>query len=175
MDLCSTIARLIVFWVTTNARFYKEVFLNALTDLYSICQNPEECVLTISGDQYHYAHSNKAYAMYLEVPFFSDQRMHLIEDDFVVNEGNAKKNQFGYKEITPQTAITDFYIYEDQLVIDDMVYVNALGDILLSSDLSYQSQKKYVLGNILKEPLKEILIRNLDKTILKECEVTDCA
>lgn len=163
------------FWVTTNARFYKEDFLNALTNLYAICQEPEECILTISGDQYHYVHSNKAYAMYLETPFFSDQRMRLIEDCHIINEGNAKKNQFGCKEVIPQSTISDFYIFENELVINDMVYVNALGDVLLACDLSYQSQKKYVLGNILKEPLKTILIRNLDEKILKELEEADCA
>ena len=38
---------------------------------------------------------------------------------------------------------------------------SALGDILLDCDMSYQTQKKHILGNIFKEPIKDILIRNL--------------
>ena len=38
---------------------------------------------------------------------------------------------------------------------------NALGDVLLDCDMSYQTQKKHILGNIFKEPIKDILIRNL--------------
>ena len=58
--------------------------------------------------------------------------------------------------------IKEYSQYGDNLYIDDMIYINALGDVLLDCDMSYQTQKKHVLGNVLNESLKDILIRNLD-------------
>ena len=52
-----------------------------------------------------------------------------------------------------------------------VVYINAKGDVLLNCDLSYQKQKKYVIGNVLKESLNDILIRNLDEESLKGAEM----
>lgn len=149
------------FWVTTNARLYKEEFANALENLYSLCCDREDCCLTISGDQYHFRQSDRAINEYSELCFFSNERMRMIEDDAIINEGYAKKNQFGYREITPRKTIKEYSLYADQLFIDDTIYINALGDVLLDCDMSYQTQKKHVLGNVLKESLKDILIRNL--------------
>lgn len=159
------------FWIATNARFYKEDFYNVLNSLYTICGDRESCVLTISGDQYHYRRSDRACEMYSELPFYSDERMKNIDAWAIVNDGMAKKNQFGEKNITPDMKIKEFYIYGDELFIDDVVYINAKGDVLLNCDLSYQKQKKYVIGNVLKESLKDILIRNLDEESLKGAEM----
>lgn len=149
------------FWVTTNARFYKEDFADALTDLYSICDERDECCLTISGDQYHFCQSRKAVDKYSELEFFSDERMRMLRDDAIINEGYAKKNQFGVRKLIPNRRITEYNQCDDTLLISDMIYINALGDVLLDCDMSYQTQKKHTLGNIFKEPIKDILIRNL--------------
>lgn len=117
--------------------------------------------MTISGDQYHFRQSDRAINEYSELCFFSNERMCMIEDDAIINEGYAKKNQFGFREITPSKTIKEYSQYDDQLFIDDSIYINALGDVLLDCDMSYQTQKKHVLGNVLKESLKDILIRNL--------------
>ena len=87
--------------------------------------------------------------------------MRLIEDHAIINEGYAKKNQFGFREITPSKKIKEYSQHGDDLYIDDTIYINALGDVLLDCDMSYQTQKKHVLGNVLQESLKDILIRNL--------------
>lgn len=149
------------FWVTTNARFYKEDFADALTDLYSICDEKDECCLTISGDQYHFCQSRKAVDKYSKLDFFSNERMRMLRDDAIINEGYAKKNQFGVRKLIPNRRITEYNQCDDTLLISDMIYINALGDVLLDCDMSYQTQKKHILGNIFKEPIKDILIRNL--------------
>lgn len=152
------------FWVTTNARFYKNEFSDALENLYSLCQEKDECRLTISGDQYHFRRSERATEEYSQLCFFSEERMRSIEEYMIVNEGMAKKNQFGYRDIKPMKKISGYSYHGDDLYIDDTIYINALGDVLLNSDLSYRSQKKYAIGNVLKESLKDILYRNLERT-----------
>jgi len=63
------------FWLTINARMFKENFYTALWELYSIAGDPEACVLTISGDQYHGIRSNRAMMKYQDPPFFSYEKM----------------------------------------------------------------------------------------------------
>lgn len=153
------------FWLTVNARFFKQDFYEAIQELYCICDDQDYCSLTISRDQYHGKMSPKAYEMYSELPFFSNQRMKRIEDYALLSEGNAKKNQMGYKEAYIADKISDYYFdeSEDALCVKEMIYVNAKGDVLLGCDLSYISQKRHILGNVLEEPLHDILMRSLSK------------
>lgn len=152
------------FWLTVNARFYKPEFEDSLFDFYSLCECRDECTLTISGDQYHFNQSQNAIEHYSELPFFTAERMKLIGDDRIVNEGMAKKNQFGFTEVNIPEKIAEYIVSDGKLYVGDLVYVNALGDVLLACDLSYQSQKKHILGNVLKEPLLDILMKNLSVT-----------
>ena len=153
------------FWLTVNARFFKQDFYEAIQELYCICDDQDCCSLTISRDQYHGKMSPKAYEMYSELPFFSNQRMRRIEDNALLSEGNAKRNQMGCKDAYIADTIEDYYFdeSEDALYVRDMIYVNAKGDVLLSCDLSYISQKRHIIGNVLNEPLHDILMRSLSK------------
>lgn len=153
------------FWLTVNAHFFKQDFYEAIQELYCICDDQDCCSLTISRDQYHGKMSQKAYEMYSELPFFSTQRMKKIEDYALLSEGNAKKNQMGCKDAYIADKIKDYYFNEseDVLYVKDMIYVNTKGDVLLSCDLSYISQKRHIIGNVLKEPLQNILMRSLSK------------
>ena len=154
--------RLDSFWLTVNARFFKQDFYKALWNLYGVCEEQDECCLTISGDQYHSKPSGNALRQYSELPFFSDEWMGNIDDHLLLNEGKAKKNQMGYREVNIPIRITDYDLNEDRLYVGDTIYINAVGDVLLSCDLSYLHQKKHSLGNVLREPLQDILLRNLE-------------
>lgn len=149
------------FWLTVNARFFKADFYDAIQELYWRCSMQEECCLTISGDQYHGQMSRVAFERYSELPFFSAERMHKIEDYQLLNEGMARRNELGCRDTRVYSKIRDYTMDDTALYIDDTIYINARGDVLLSCDLSYVNQKKHSLGNVLQEPLADILIRNL--------------
>lgn len=153
------------FWMTVNARFFKKDFYDALWELYDACYDKDNCVLTISGDQYHSAMSRVAFDKYSELPFFNTSRMQSIEDHMLLSEGRAAKYQMGYREVEVQKTISD-YCLDDELYIGDTIYINAKGDVILCCDLSYISQKKHSLGNVLQEPLEQILMRNLKLNFL---------
>jgi hypothetical protein len=152
------------FWLTVNARFFKQDFYDALLDLYAVCNLREECVLTISGDQYHGKMSGKALEKYSELPFFSDYWLNRrIEDDHLLNEGMARRNGFGRREVPDvRISISDYDLVGETLYVGDMVYINAKGDVLLCCDLSYTNQKWYAIGNVLTEPFEQILRRCLN-------------
>jgi len=75
----------------------------------------------------------------------------------------ARKNGIGRRELSIPTQITDYYYdsHDNSLHIGDLIYINAKGDVLLCCDLSYKSQKKHVIGNVMTEPLETIIRRNL--------------
>ena len=152
------------FWLTINARYFKHDFYDAILDLYSICEFQEDCILTISGDQYHGKCSNNALDIYCELPFFTKERMKEIEHNSLVYEGSAKKNQLGGCEVNVPHRISESeYVADDDILnIRDTIYINAKGDVLLSCDLSYVRQKKHVIGNVMQEPLSDILMRQVN-------------
>lgn len=151
------------FWLTVNARFFKQDFYDAIRELYCLCDHQDSCSLTISGDQYHGRMSPKAYEMYGELPFFSNERMKRIADDDLLFEGNAKKNQMCSRKVEIDHEIADYDMDTESnfLYVGDPIYVNAKGDVLLCCDLSYNHQRHHVIGNVLKEPFEDILMRNL--------------
>lgn len=151
------------FWLTVNARFFKQDFHEAIQELYCICDDQDCCSLTISRDQYHGKMSPKAYEMYSELPFFSTEKMKRIADSDLLSEGNAKKNQMSYKEVKIGHEIADYHVDPENTVlyVGDLIYVNAKGDVLFECDLSYNRQKRHAMGNVLRESFKDILLRNL--------------
>ena len=55
--------------------------------------------------------------------------------------------------------------YDDDSIIIDTIYINAKGDILGCCDLSYSSQEKYSLGNILDTTLESIVKDSINKQL----------
>jgi len=155
------------FWLTTNARFFKPDFYDEIQWLYGVCSEKEACVLTISGDQFHTHHSNVAYEKYWELPFFSNERMSDIPYERILDEGYARKNNYGSYERNPTTKLYDTHYIsdDDELYVGDLIYVNAKGDVLLDCDLSYANQRKYAVGNILKSNLRDILLKLMDENV----------
>ena len=129
-----------------------------------MCYAKEECFLEISGDQYHYGPSKKTIEMYSGLPFFNKIDNRFIDDERVLSEGIAEKNQIGWRnvEVPGKFYDSDYDANKDELYIGDMIYINAKGDVLLCCDLSYIHQKKHIIGNILREPLEAILMRKMD-------------
>lgn len=152
------------FWVKTNAKVFKPQFVAALCELQSFVEEEDLCVLTVSNDFYHLDNSyvREKYKE-LELPFYQDSEQ---KEDYrnLINEGLAQTNGIGTRDLTKSKIITDYYYYdkEDILDIDEIVYINAIGDVVLNCDYSYHTQKQEKIGNILEEDLLSILIRSLD-------------
>ena len=153
------------FWLATNARYFKPEFYQEIEELYGACYEQRECVLTISGDQYHLRHSEVAYERYSELPFFNDSHMRNIPDWWLINEGYARKNWLGGKDLQPKRLLEDTYYSaeNDRLYVGDMIYINAMGDVLLGCDYSYASQKARSIGNVLRTRLEDIVFALMDE------------
>lgn len=150
------------FFCATNAAAYSPEFIDGLNSLYSCCTDKENCVLTVSKDQYHGDTSSEALKKYRALPYYKPvkERMEL-PSCVIISEGRAKQNGLGGKELPVSDHVCDFSLKGINFKCNDTVYINALGDVLLDADLSYERQKKYSLGNLLGYDLADILYDNI--------------
>ena len=85
-------------------------------------------------------------------------------EDYLINEGNAKKNNIGKRELSPESLVWDSD-YGDDIVRfrDNVVYITVEGDVVIGCDWSYASMRNLSIGNVLNESLFDILMRAAKK------------
>ena len=146
------------FFCATNARKYSERFVEHLNDLYVLSENPNNCVLTISVDQFHENQSKKAMEQYRSLFYYkAEKEKYFLPKGEILSEGRAAQNGLGRFQMPAQSNIYEYLLHVCRFDVGDRVYVNALGDVLLNADMSYESQDKYKLGNILSDSLETIM------------------
>jgi hypothetical protein len=151
-------------YIVTNGKVYSQKMVNAMRKAYAYSYEPDLCGLCVSVDDYHDGtHANNRYR-YMDEPFFHTDKEQKDLSRYLINEGNAYDNGIGRRNLIVDTELKDEYVTidEDCLNIDDyLVYVNALGDVLLNCDVSYQHQSDYMLGNVNDSSLVDILLAHI--------------
>jgi MoaA/NifB/PqqE/SkfB family radical SAM enzyme len=155
------------FFVITNGKIASLSMVHVLLDLYYYAdryERKEMAGLEISGDQYHteFGYSQQeAREMYEGLVFFhSEARKGNLYQEQILAEGRAKG--WGSRPADRNELIIgrdkDGTIRQD----DGVIYINALGDLIPSCNLSYMTQEKVKWGNVHDMPIAEILRRKLD-------------
>ena len=151
------------FYVITNGKIASTAMAHALMDLYAYCNpsDPEDFIggLAISQDQYHREigyEINSAKKVYGALVFFrsKDRKADL---KYIINEGWANINGIGNRPELPNMNVIGLDDDGNVDRVDEVVYINALGDVIPSCDMSYESQKAYKIGNVHEHSLTEIM------------------
>lgn len=151
------------FYVITNGKVASVALAHALMDLYAYC-NPfdqEDFMggLCISQDQYHREigyEINSAKRIYGALAFFRpDDRKMDIETP--IDEGWARINGIGRRTERPNMNVIGLDDDGNVDRVEEVVYINALGDVVPSCDMSYESQKVHKIGNVHDNSLAEIM------------------
>lgn len=151
------------FFCATNAKRYVPHFMEALNSLYEICNQKEKCVLTVTTDQFHEMPSPEALKQYRKLLFYKPMgEKGTILAGSIINRGKAMENGLGAFDIPVSHLLYDVDITGWDLEFGERIYINALGDVLLDSDLSYKKQAEHSMGNITKELFSEILLSHSD-------------
>lgn len=165
------------FYIVTNGHEYSKELVNLCDDMYNnLCEDNEISGLAISDDPYHRKFQPDNFEQiivqyqYPEASFgereWWNPREYFRENDkkwtsniSLINEGNAKTNRIGEREV--------FYYKKGEVseVNDlDMVLLRYNGDLFSSCDLSYESMDKMsknkdkaFIGNIYEDSLINIL------------------
>lgn len=149
------------FFCATNAENYSDQFIETLNALYHLCEKPNECILTISTDQFHDKANPKALEEYRKLPYYKPvKEKGSLPESEILNEGRAAENGIGTFS-TPEIP----YLYDTEmqcfnLWVGDRVYINAKGNVLLDADCSYANQEDLSIGNIMTTSLPDMLLSN---------------
>jgi hypothetical protein len=136
--------------------------VDILNNFAEYCNYQEEeynCGLALSLDPYHYLIPERNIEKYKQLRFYSSNKEQR-KITYIINEGRAAENHIGHRNIDMTNNAFEIEEIGDDIYVRDNIYINVKGDVLTNCDLSYESQIKYKLGNVLKEPLKDIILRN---------------
>lgn len=164
------------FYIVTNGHKYIPEFISLCDELYEFCEDNEISGLAISDDPYHRKFQPDNFEQiivqyqYPEASFgereWWNPREYFREEDKVwnsgvslINEGNAKTNMIGEREVQ---------YYEkgeaEEISDIDIILLRHNGDLFSSCDLSYDSmddmsskQDRAYIGNIYNDTLENIL------------------
>lgn len=150
------------FFCATNGKVYSKQFAEALKDLYKYCTDKEHCKLTVTLDQFHSNAANESLKEYRKLPFYSRVYEHgNISPYSILNEGRARANGIGGSEIPLKRHLYNYSLHGVRFKLDDTVYINACGDVVLNADLSYKNQTEYRIGSLADDNLPHILLSSL--------------
>ena len=149
------------FYIVTNCKKYSPAMIKALNELYNHRERHAlDCVLKVSHDEYHEPYDMDIIDRYTDLPYYVEDRFskRAYGLNRIINEGNAKENWIGTDEIESPVFI-EGSSNEEYFEVQDVVYVNVHGDVILNCDFSYESQEKHKIGNVLEDSLIDILKR----------------
>lgn len=163
------------FYIVTNGHKYVPELIELCDELYELCEDNEISGLAISDDPYHrlfqpedfediklkyqYEEEDDEYYDCNERPYFREKDKVWDSNISLINEGNAKINMIGERELL-------YYEKgEAEEVSDiDIVLLRHNGDLFSSCDLSYDSmdemaasRSRAFIGNIYEDSLSNIL------------------
>ena len=152
------------FFIATNALIYSPDLVLALIDLYAYCMEysgwdgcERECGLAVSLDKYHQPIQGENILKYQSLKFYSkDKEINGKSTPNIINEGKARMNQLGGDDHIHAKLSVD--IIDRNLFKVDRLYIGANGKIVADCDMSYSTQNRLKLGNILSNRLCDIII-----------------
>lgn len=156
------------FYIVTNGKTYSQSMIRALRRAYQYADEKDMCCLTVSVDHYHDDnHDNRL--KYEREMFYREDKINPNIDQYLINEGRAYENGIGVRNLRPNTSIpsdsTCFDTNDNGNIVvelrDSLIYVSAVGDVLLDCDLSYDNQELFSIGNIKYSKLADIIIAHI--------------
>jgi hypothetical protein len=148
------------FYVITNGKYASIDLVTALDDLYDDTTALDDLyddttdgnsVLTVSKDAYHKDKDPRTESLYSTCSYYRPEG---FTYEIPVKEG---RSQEGREAFLNPVLVTEGYI-------EGTVYVNALGDVITSCEMSYDTQKINTIGNVNKESLYDIITHYLERT-----------
>ena len=151
------------FYVVTNGKIASRELMNVLIDLYAIVDYIEEGIggLVISKDQYHEyelpeEERKAADKLYKALSFYRpEDRKGDIK--MLINEGRAQG--MGQREVYLENLIVETDDDDNPERVESTIYINALGDVITSCDMSFESQEENKIGNVNKKSLSKIVAK----------------
>ena len=127
------------FWMATNGSVVTRSFFDTIKDWVEYCGDNDVSGLRISIDPYHDRINKYPFEDFAEMEmsqfpgFYFEYQGAPREQEYLYNEGRAKENYYGGKEIGHE-----LHLQEDGR-LEGSLYLNAKGYILSSCDISFDT------------------------------------
>lgn len=144
------------FYMVTNGKAVDKMADLALASLewWNYCCNKDDdmCGLCISSDNFHEKIPHESEGFFSGLKYSHDDKVTDFRFHPLINEGRAETiNSSLYRKCEPCVEKLEYEINGDD-GIDfwrSEMYLNAVGDVVSGCDWSYESQKKYRIGNVM--------------------------
>lgn len=152
------------FYMVTNGKDSSKMPDLAMASLewWNFCDDKDDtmCGLCISRDAFHEKIPYKSESILSGLRYNRNDKVTDFHQYYLLNEGRAKQlSSTEFKKREPTSKRIDV-TYEDNngeknddsiCFSGDELYLNAIGDVVVGCDWSYESQKKYRIGNVMDE------------------------
>lgn len=167
--ICTRNIKFVNFYIKTNLKKVSKKFLLLVDMLYQKAESNDISNLDFSFDIYH--DSDEFINNYWRYKDFQEE---LCLADYITNlnvnkepleykliyEGNATK-WFNFEDSYRKPSFFNGFFEEgDDCFCENIVYVAANGNVISDCNLSYEHIDEYAFGNVHKETLKEIFLKN---------------
>ena len=152
------------FYVVTNGKVESLPLVHTLIDLYAYCEEPEMSFLVVSKDRYHETVPQSK--LYNALKFFNSDGHGPTSEESVLIEGRAREHGFGRQKYRPDE--WELEIQDDYVCVQNTLHIAVNGNVMCGCDFSFARVDRERVGNVLREPLKDIISRQVQAQELKE-------
>lgn len=148
------------FYMVTNGKAVDKMEDLALASLewWNYCDEKDEylCGLCISSDNFHEEISDESASILSGLKYNRDDMVTDFHEKYLLNEGRAKtlNDDWSLKREPRTPELVVDYTGNDKIGIninEGELYLNTVGDVVVGCDWSYESQRKYRIGNVMDE------------------------
>lgn len=150
------------FYMVTNGKAVDKMAELALASLewWNYCDDKDDysCGLCISSDDFHEEIPRESASILSGLRYNRNDKVTDFHKQYLINEGRAKT--INANQILKREPIVSELVIEYERnckpgneaginITDGELYLNAIGDVVVGCDWSYESQKKYRIGNVM--------------------------
>lgn len=152
------------FYMVTNGKAVDKMADLAMASLewWNYCDDKDEylCGLCISSDDFHEEIPRESASILSGLRYNRNDKVTDFRKQYLINEGRAKT--INANQILKREPIVSELVIEYERdckpgneaginITDGELYLNAIGDVVVGCDWSYESQRKYRIGNVMDE------------------------
>lgn len=152
------------FYMVTNGKAVDKMVELALASLewWNYCDDKDDysCGLCISSDDFHEEIPRESASILGGLRYNRNDKVTDFRKQYLINEGRAKT--INANQILKREPIVSELVIEYERdckprneaginITDGELYLNAIGDVVVGCDWSYESQRKYRIGNVMDE------------------------
>jgi organic radical activating enzyme len=134
------------FYIATNGKRISKEFIIACLELYCLCEEKEQCQVSLSTDMFH----RQEDYITLDDSLLSGLSFVSVQDEYkyrdFLKEGNLKDDDtFGTREVVQDSLEIDL---DYETIEEGTIYLNCEGEIILGCDWSFENQKNHKICDV---------------------------